>query len=215
MKSDICPTITAANPEEYRQQMERVEPFAGRLHVDLSDGKFAPRRLVNFDQVWWRGDRSIDLHLMYQWPTIHRDVLLALAPRLIVIHAESEGNFAGFADILHHHGIEVGVALLAKTPVSVIQPALDFIDHVLIFSGNLGHQGGSKADLKLLEKAQELKQLKPALEVGWDGGVNDKNIAQIASAGVEVINVGGFIQKDDDPASAYAKLGAALGNHNE
>lgn len=211
MNVDICPTITAASPEEYRQQIERVEPFAGRLHVDLSDGKFAPRRLVNFDQVWWRGDRSIDLHLMYQWPTIHRDVLLALAPRLIIIHAESEGNFEAFANILHHHGIEVGVALLPETPVSAIEPALGIIDHVLIFSGNLGHQGGSKADLKLLEKASQLKQLKPQLEVGWDGGVNDQNIAQIASAGVEVINVGGFIQNSDDPSSAYAKLGLALG----
>lgn len=212
MSVDICPTITAANPEEYRAQMERIEPFAGRIHVDAADGKFAPRRLVNFDQIWWRGDRVVDLHLMYVWPTIHRDVILALAPRLVIIHAESEGNFAGFASILHHHGIEVGVALLPKTPASAIAPALAIIDHVLIFSGNLGHQGGSHADLKLLDKARELKQLKPTLEIGWDGGVNDKNIAEIASAGVEVINVGGFIQKSDDPANAYSKLNLALNN---
>lgn len=208
---DICPTITAATPLEYHQQMERAETLATRLHVDVADGRFAPRRLIKFDEIWWRGNRTVDLHVMYQWPTIHREVILALSPRLVIIHAEAEGNFVGFASILRSHGIEVGVALLPKTPAETIKPALGFIDHVLIFSGNLGHQGGSKADLKLLDKARELKQLKPQLEIGWDGGVNDKNIREIAEAGVEVINSGGFIQKADDSVAAYAKLVSALG----
>lgn len=212
---DICPTITAENADEYKKQMEMVEPFAGRIHVDVSDGKFAPRKLIELDQIWWRGDRTIDLHVMYQWPTIRREVILALSPRLVIVHAEAEGNFAGFASILHARGVEVGVALLPKTPAKVIEPALDFVDHVLIFSGNLGYQGGSKADLGLLEKAKELKQLKPALEIGWDGGVNDKNIAEIAAAGVEVINVGGFIQKAKDPLAAYATLNSALGRQTD
>ena len=47
---------------------------------------------------------------------------------------------------------------------------------------------------------------KPGIEVGWDGGVNLNNISQISSAGVTVINSGGFIQQAADPANAYAKL---------
>lgn len=210
MDVTICPTITAETPDEYRTQMRRIESFATRIHIDTSDGRFAPRKLVKFDGIWWRGDRTIDLHIMYQWPTIHREMILALSPRLVIIHAEAEGNFAGFANILHHHGIEAGVALLPKTPVETILPALDFIDHVLIFSGNLGHQGGSKADLKLLDKVRELKEQKPSLEIGWDGGVNDRNIREIAEAGVEVINSGGFIQKAGDPAAAYQRLADQL-----
>ncbi len=206
----ICPTITADNSEDYRKQLELAASLAQRIHIDIADGKFAPRKLINLDEVWWTADRSIDLHIMYQWPTIYRDAILALSPRLVIIHAEAEGNFVGFADILHHHGVEVGVALLPKTPVSTIKPALGFIDHVLIFSGNLGHQGGSHADLKLLDKARELKELKPTLEIGWDGGVDDKNVAEIASAGVEVINSGGFIQKAKDPEAAYQSLLAAV-----
>jgi ribulose-phosphate 3-epimerase len=212
---DICPTITAETSENYKLQMERIEPFAHRIHVDASDGKFAPIRLLSLDQIWWRGDRTIDLHMMFVWPTIRRDLILALAPRLVIIHAEAEGNFLGFASILQNHGIEVGVALLPKTPVSNIAPALDFIDHVLIFSGNLGHQGGSKADLSLLAKARELKKLRPAIEVGWDGGVDDQNIRQIAEAGVDVINTGGFVQNASDPNAAYAKLVAELGEHKQ
>ncbi len=70
---------------------------------------------------------------------------------------------------LHDAGIEVGIALLPTTVVDTIVPALDMIDHVLIFSGNLGFQGG-QANLALLSKAQKLRSLKPSLEIGWDGG---------------------------------------------
>ena len=190
--------------------MELLEPFASRLHIDTADGNFAPRKLLSFDQIWWRGNRTIDLHLMYTYPIDHAEIILALNPRLVVVHAEAEGNFNNFADHLHAHGIEVGVALLPRTRVEAIEPVIHKIDHVLIFSGNLGYQGGSTADMELLKKVAEVRQLKPTIEIGWDGGVNDQNAKQIADAGVDVLNVGGFIQHAADPARAYATLKALV-----
>ncbi|HWT55780.1 MAG TPA: hypothetical protein VN031_01965 [Candidatus Microsaccharimonas sp.] len=204
----ICPTITAETPDEYMEQMERVESFATRIHVDLTDGDFAPHKLVNFDQVWWRGNRTIDLHVMHRYPVDHAEIILAMAPRLVIVHAEAEGNLMNFIDHLHRHGIEVGLALLQRTRIEDIAPALEAIDHLLIFSGNLGYQGGSEADMDLLSKVKKAKELNPRIEVGWDGGVNDQNIREIAEAGVDVINVGGFIQKSENPAKAYATLKA-------
>lgn len=205
----ICPTVTAVTADEYREQMERIESFATRIHVDVADQTFTPRKLIPFDQVWWRGNRTIDLHVMYQRPLEHAEIILALQPRLVIVHAESEGNYPNFAKHLRNNDIEVGIALLPRTGVDVIEPALEWIDHVLIFSGNLGYQGGSEADLHLLDKARRLRELKPTVEIGWDGGANDGNIAEIARAGVDVINVGGFVQHAADPAAAYAKLKAA------
>lgn len=210
MAAEICPTITAETAEEYRRQMDRVEPFATRLHVDVADGRLAPRKLLPFDQIWWRGNRSIDLHVMYQRPLEHAEIILALRPGLVIVHAEAEGNFLNFAQRLKNDGIEAGIALLPGTPVQTIEPALEWIDHVLIFSGNLGYQGGSEADLNLLNKVRQLRQLKPTVEIGWDGGVNDQNARQLAEAGVDVLNVGGFIAASPDPASAYHSLQSAL-----
>ncbi len=51
-----------------------------------------------------------------------------------------------------------------------------------------------------------LRKLKPELEIGWDGGVNDTNAAILVQSGVDVLNVGGFIQKSKDPQAAYNKL---------
>jgi len=75
----------------------------------------------------------------------------------------------------------------------------------LIFSGDLGHYGG-QADLALLSKARILKRMKPQLEIGWDGGINNSNAAQLISGGVEVLNAGSFLEKAAVIGEAYASL---------
>lgn len=204
--SVICPTITATNREEYHAQMEKVANFAHSLHIDLTDGKFAPSKTVAPADAWWPVGVRADFHIMYQNPLPVVREILKHQPNLIIVHAEADGNFEEFANFCHNHSVKVGVALLAKTPASSIIDGLELIDHVLVFSGNLGYQGGSQADLKLLTKVQELKQVKPTLEIGWDGGVNTQNVSQLVLAGVDVINVGGFIQSSENPEHAYESL---------
>jgi len=209
MTATICPTITTDDPAVYKQQIEQTLSYAHRIHIDLADGMFTRNRLTEIEDVWWPGGVRADLHVMYAQPFEHMEALLALRPQLIIVHAEAEGDFMEFAAAAHHYGIEVGVALLPETPVEAIQPALGVIDHVLIFSGNLGHFGGH-ADMGLLGKVQQLKDLKPRLEIGWDGGVNDKNAKLLAMGGVDVLNAGGFLHGAMAPGTAYATLKAAI-----
>jgi ribulose-phosphate 3-epimerase len=75
-------------------------------------------------------------------------------------------------------------------------------DHVMIFSGDLGVQGGV-ADLLQLEKVNILRGINPNLEISWDGGANIMNARTIAQAGVNIINVGAAISSAEDPASAW------------
>jgi ribulose-phosphate 3-epimerase len=60
--------------------------------------------------------------------------------------------------------------------------------------------------MKQTEKISELLDINPNLEIGWDGGINDKNVTELIKAGVDVLNAGGFIQKSTNPANAYAIL---------
>lgn len=205
MAATICPAVLASDADEFRRQMERVARFAARVHIDLADGQFAPTKTVALSQVWWPGGVRADLHVMYQRPLEHAKLLLNLAPQMIIVHAEADGNFVAFAELMHRHGIEVGVALKPETPVELIRPALSWIDHVLIFSGNLGHFGG-QANLHLLHKAKQLRQLKPPLELGWDGGINDQNAAQLARGGIDVLNTGGYLHHATNPEHAFQTL---------
>lgn len=205
MSVSICPTVTTDDPEVYKLQIEKTVSYAHRVHIDVSDGHFTPNKLIEIEDIWWPGGMQADLHMMYERPIDHLPAILAVKPQLVIVHAESEGDFMSFADELHKNGIEVGVAILPETPVEAIQPALHVIDHVLIFSGNLGHFGGH-ADMHLLGKAQRLRQLKPQVEIGWDGGVSDKNARALALGGIDVLNAGGFLHGPKNPAVAYAKL---------
>ncbi|HET9721910.1 MAG TPA: hypothetical protein VFP32_02675 [Candidatus Saccharimonadales bacterium] len=201
----ICPSILAPTKEKYYAQMEKVARFAQRIQIDLTDGEFAKNLTIKPDESWWPVGIKTDFHLMYRNPGRAVDVILEHKPNLIIVHAESHGNFLAFAGRCRQLGVKAGVALLPQTSVNGIIDALGEIDHVLIFSGELGSFGGH-ANLDLLRKVETLKHHKPTLEVGWDGGVSDQNISQLAAGGVDVFDVGGYIQAAEKPEHAFKIL---------
>ena len=206
--SVICPTVTAYSLEEYRQQLDAIVPFAQRIHLDFMDGDFAPTISPSISTAWWPHKLQVDLHIMYRKPLEVLQDIIAHHPSLVVLHAEAD-NVATAVHELHEERIKVGIALLHDTPAEVVYQYAGVIDHVLIFSGNLGHHGGV-ADLALLEKVKQINTLWPEIEVGWDGGINGENIRALADAGVDVLNTGSAIQKSGDPQSAYNYLNGLL-----
>ena len=201
----ICPTVTAYEPHQYREQMEQIDAFAERVHIDLMDGDFAPTKSPALSQIWWPHHILADIHLMYRRPMDYLELLIKLQPKLVVIHFEAEVDHMHFAAELHKAGIDAGLALLQATTVEDASRVMDSFDQVLIFSGDLGHHGG-KADMGLLNKVSEVSKAYPDIEIAWDGGISDQNAKALVAGGVDVLNVGGFVQKSDNPADAYAKL---------
>jgi ribulose-phosphate 3-epimerase len=201
----ICPAILANTQERYHEQIKKVAHFAHRIQIDLTDGQFAKSRTISPGDAWWPVGVKADIHLMYQKPHKAIDTILRHKPNMIILHAESDGDFMSLSKRLRSLGVKAGVALLANTSVNMIIPALDTIDHVLIFSGNLGEYGGH-ANFELLKKVDFLKQHKPNIEIGWDGGITDQNISRLSSGGVDVFDVGSFIQNANDPHRAYQSL---------
>jgi ribulose-phosphate 3-epimerase len=211
----ICPTVTAFDEAEYKVQIERLQPFAERIHIDLMDGEFAPTRSPGLEKVWWPSGIVADIHLMYQRPSEQLALLKKLRPSLVVIHIEADVGHANFAGELRQAGIKSGLAILHDTQVERALDIIESFDHVLIFSGKLGYHGGV-ADLADLEKVLRIREKYPDIEIGWDGGISDQNASQLAESGVGVLNVGGFVQKAENPEVAYAKLKEiARGGHAE
>jgi len=202
--SDICPTITAYTAEEYRQQIECVAGFSKRIHIDYMDGIFAETTSVTVADSWWPKQLRADLHVMHKEPMLVIDDIVGKHPHLVIVHDEAE-HVSSFVHELHEHRIKVGIALLHDTSVDMLSHYINVIDHVLVFSGNLGHHGGT-ADLQLLDKVRAIKEMKPAIEIGWDGGINAENILALRDAGVSVFNVGSYIQHSENPESAYHLL---------
>lgn len=204
----VCPTVTAQTTKEFRNQLERIHAFSERIHLDFMDGIFAPTTSIPLTKAWWQPGPIIDLHIMYKQPMNELENIIMLQPHLVIIHAEAEGVL-DFLKELDGMGIKKGIALLQHTPVNAIAALLPQLDHVLLFSGELGHFGGT-ADVGLLRKADVLRRTYPNIEIGWDGGINDQNALTLAEGGIDVLNVGGFIQKSNNPEHAYAKLKSLL-----
>lgn len=203
--SIICPTILADNLHTYREQLERIENFAKRIQIDLTDGEFAPTHTISPVQTYWKEGTTIDMHIMFGDPADHIEKIIDMKPSMIILHAEAKGELLDIFNEIGAAGIKTGVALLKETTAEEAKLLILAVDHVLIFSGDLGKFGG-KADYGLFEKIRAVKDINPEVEIGWDGGVNDTNALDLARAGVDVLNVGGFIQKSDNPDEAYGIL---------
>lgn len=203
--SVIAPCITVESAEQYKAAVERIQPFAKRVHIDISDGEFAPVFLLGTAQLWWPEGWVVDIHAMVARPSEHVEALIALKPNLITFHVETGVNLVPIMDRIRQAGIKAGVAILKQTVPMTVSGAIGAADHVMIFSGNLGHYGGT-ASLMQLEKVRLIRAIKPNVEIGWDGGVSLDNAYTLTQGGVDVLNTGGAISNADNPSEVYAKL---------
>lgn len=205
MTSVIAPSITVETDVQYKESVDRILPFGQRVHIDISDGEFAPVFLVGPEKLWWPREWTIDIHAMVMHPDDYVDKLISLKPNLITFHAETGVDLIPIMQKIKKFGIKAGIALLKPTVPSTIAAAIKEADHVLVFSGDLGHYGGV-ASLMQLEKIRLIKNINPNVEIGWDGGISVDNAFTLSQGGVNVLNIGGTLAKADDPASVYATL---------
>lgn len=203
--SIISPCITVETEDQYKATVEKYSPFAQRVQVDISDGEFAPVFLLGADKVWWPAEWIIDIHAMVAHPMDYIDQLIALKPHLIIFHAETDVNLLPLIEKIKKYGIKAGVALLKPTVPETVADVIRAADHVLVFSGDLGHYGGT-ASLMQLEKVRLIKGINPNVEIGWDGGVGVDNAFTLTQGGVDVLNVGGALANADNPSSVYATM---------
>lgn len=205
----IVPTILTNDKKDYRLQAERINAFTRRVQIDVTDGIFAPSETLDVTNIWWPKNWDADLHLMAEKPSDHLDTILKLAPSLCILHAEAQEDLLPIFTKLKEKGIKTGVALLPSTYPGNIKPYIDAADHVLIFAGHLGVQG-SPADLMQMEKIALVRNMKPEVEIGWDGGANMSNIRALAHADLDVINVGSAISRSENPAEVFQRMVAEI-----
>ncbi len=205
----IVPAILTDNKKDYREQVEKINVFTRRVQIDVSDGTFAPTETLDVTNIWWPKNWEADLHLMVARPSEHLDTILKLSPSLCILHAEASEDLMPAFSTLKEAGIRTGLALLPSTFPGDVKQYIDVVDHVLIFAGQIGVQG-SPADLMQMEKIPLVRNMKPELEIAWDGGANMTNVRALAHADLDVINVGAAIITAPDPVAAFQELVAEI-----
>jgi|TARA_B100001245_G_C22893407_1_gene430617 ribulose-phosphate 3-epimerase len=200
--TSIVPTVLATTPDEYKASLERVHTFVTRVHLDFSDGTLAPTSTIPVNQLWWPQEWMADIHVMAADPAAYVDLLISMKPHMIIFHAETQSDLLPVMQKVRAGGIMAGLSLMRSTVPADVSALIEAADHVMIFSGELGKYGGT-ASMMQLEKVRLIKRINNGVEIGWDGGVTAENAFSLSQGGVDVLYVGGAIQKAADPETAF------------
>jgi ribulose-phosphate 3-epimerase len=210
---EIAPSILSADFTKLGQQIEIVEGAgASLLHVDVMDGRFVPNITVGLPVVKAISRATqlpIDAHLMIVEPGRYAEQFVTAGAQMVSIHIEADPHAHRTLSAIRAAGAQAGVAINPATPLSALDEALKFADYVLLMSVNPGF-GGQAFIPESLDKVRRLRKmidergLKARIEI--DGGIDTENIAEVASAGAEIIVSGSAIFGAPDPAVALRRL---------
>jgi ribulose-phosphate 3-epimerase len=210
---EIAPSILSADFTKLGQQIEIVEGAgASLLHVDVMDGRFVPNITVGLPVVKAISRATqlpVDAHLMIVEPGRYAEQFVKAGAQMVSIHIEADPHAHRTLSAIRAAGAQAGVAINPATPLSALDEAIKFADYVLLMSVNPGF-GGQEFIPESLDKVRRLRKmidergLKARIEI--DGGIDAENIAEVASAGAEIIVSGSAIFGAPDPAVALRKL---------
>ncbi len=203
--ASVAPTINATTPEDYARRISNVKSFVKRLHIDVGDGVFTDVKTVGLSQVYDVDGVPFDLHLMMTHPESQVEDICALGPQLVIVHFEAPFDREEFFKEMRAMDIKVGLAINVETTIEQVRDILPAIDHLVVFTGRLGHNGGEfRADC--LEKIGQARAINPDLEIAVDGGLNQETARLAVEAGADVLDVGSFIHDAEDPEIAYVAV---------
>ncbi len=214
----IAPSILSADFSKLGKEIEAIDAGgADWIHIDVMDGRFVPNLTVGplvVEAAKKVTKRPLDVHLMIVEPDQLIPEFTAQGADYVTVHVEACTHLHRTLQLIKQEGAKAGVALNPATPISAIEPILDEIDLLLIMSVNPGFGGQSfiESVYDKLRKARTMIDARhPETLLEVDGGVNLKNIKQLAEAGVDVFVAGTAVFKYPSPkAPDYAKAIAAL-----
>ena len=193
-KTLLAPSLLSADFSDLSGAIKKIENDGGSIvHIDVMDGQFVPQ--ITYGQPVIKSIRKLtdlpfDVHLMVEKPELMVDSFAEAGADWITFHYESTVHIDRLANHIHNLGKKCGISIVPSTPVSFLSQILHLVDLVLVMSVNPGF-GGQSFIPYTLDKISELKKFREEngldFKISVDGGVNEKNFAEIAGAGADIL----------------------------
>jgi len=210
---EIAPSILSADFTRLADEIAAVKEGGARiLHVDVMDGHFVPNITIGIPvvkSIRKQSDLAIDTHLMISEPGRWATEFVKAGADMVSVHVEADDHLQRTLTAIREAGASAGVAINPATPLVMLEEALPYANFVLLMSVNPGF-GGQKFIPTSLDKLRRLKRmidergLKTRIEI--DGGIDEKNIAEIVGAGAEIIVAGSAVYGKGSPTQSVREL---------
>jgi ribulose-phosphate 3-epimerase len=208
MNKKIIPAIIAKNQDELNNHLNKVLSYFDLVQLDVMDGEFVPNTSLFFDFNLPESDCKYEAHLMIKNPSKWIDENIHKVD-MILVHFESDFNPDEIIEKVKKSSKKIGFVLNPETKISEISSYLDDIDQVLIMTVEPGFYGSPFLPGMVL-KINELRTLKPDLNIEVDGGITPDTIASVDNAGANMFVSGSYLVKADSVENAILNIKGKL-----
>lgn len=209
----IAPSVLAADFANLQRDIEMINNSAADwFHIDIMDGVFVPN--ISFGMpvlaaINKHAKKTIDVHLMIVDPDRYIETFKNLGADILTVHYEACTHLHRSLQAIKAAGMKAGVAINPHTNVALLEDVINDIDLVCIMSVNPGFGGQSFIE-NTYKKVQQLKEIivknNASTLIEIDGGVSDKNAADLVKAGADVLVAGSFVFTAQDPIATIDNL---------
>lgn len=210
----LYPSLISSDLLNLQKTITQLAPHCAGFHIDIMDGHFVPN--LTWGQPFVTALRTATkaplwLHLMVTNPALILARLTTHKGDLVSLHYESctEKELHELLALCTQRELNGGLALRPGTPVSVIEPLIHKLGHVLVMSVEPGFSGQAFLP-ETLQKLDQLTQLKnkykSSFVIAIDGGINQENIKSVIAHGATHIAAASAIFGQKDQISAIKKL---------
>jgi len=215
----IAPSILSADLACLADEVRSVmDAGADMIHFDVMDNHYVPN--LTFGPVICQSlrrhfpDLILDVHLM----TTPVDELVhqfakAGANRLS-IHPDATVHLERSLALIQDNGCEAGIVLNPATPLDCLAWIGHRLDFILVMTVNPGF-GGQSLIPSVLAKIKKIHQNYPQIPICVDGGIDEKNIYQIAQLGASQFVAGSAIFKSNDYFATIERMRRELAKLSE
>ena len=213
MKRFISPSILSADFNNLGKEIQIINKSdADFIHFDVMDGVFVPNISFGFsviEHVNKIAEKPLDVHLMIINPIRYIIPFVKAGASILTVHYEACENLRQTIQLIKEQGVKAGVSLSPHTPVNVLEDIITELDMVLLMSVNPGF-GEQELIESTYEKIRELRilidKINPACLIEVDGGINYETGKKLFEAGANVLAVGSFVFKSENPAETIYRL---------